>query len=153
MAIFAGPIEIEIVTKVIFAAIMGMIIGLEREIDFKPAGLRTHALVCMGAALFTALSFSLIHTNIDPSRIAAGIVTGIGFLGAGAIFMSKDRITGLTTAADLWVLAAVGVAVGLGFYVAALSTTIVIYVTLSFGRYMKRIENRKKSWFKRTRKR
>jgi len=149
MAFEIAVVEWEIILKVVFAAIMGIIIGLEREIDLKPAGLRTHSLVCMGAALFTALSFAIMGPNVDNSRIAAGIVTGIGFLGAGAIFMSKDRIRGLTTAADLWVLAAVGVAAGIGLYLSALVTTLIIYFTLSAGRYLKIMERKHKKWFKR----
>ncbi|MBU0530378.1 MAG: MgtC/SapB family protein [Candidatus Aenigmatarchaeota archaeon] len=142
-----GIAEAEIILKVVFAAIMGIIIGFEREIDLKPAGVRTHSLVCMGAALFTALSFVVEGPNVDHSRIAAGIVTGIGFLGAGAIFMAKDKIKGLTTAADLWVLAAVGVAIGMGLFLTGLVTTLIIYVTLSFGRYMKRMEKKHKKFF------
>ncbi|MFH1587361.1 MAG: MgtC/SapB family protein, partial [Candidatus Diapherotrites archaeon] len=104
------PIELlpepELILKLILAVILGGLIGLDRELKGRPAGLRTHVLVCVGATLFTIISMSFMATS-DPARIAAGIVTGIGFLGAGAIFRSDDHIKGLTTAADLWVIAAV----------------------------------------------
>ncbi|MFH1978473.1 MAG: MgtC/SapB family protein [Candidatus Aenigmatarchaeota archaeon] len=152
MAIVAGLVEAEIVFKVVFAAAMGIIIGLEREIDMKPAGLRTHSLVCMGSALFAAISIAFVGPTVDPTRIASGIVTGIGFLGAGAIFVARDKIKGLTTAADLWVLAGVGLAVGVGLYYVALVTTLVVYFTLSLGRYLKESEKHNKVWFAKKRK-
>ena len=124
------PLEMEIVTKLVIAAIFGILIGLEREIHRKPAGMRTHALVCMGAALFTMLSFSFSGSNVDESRIAAGIVTGIGFLGAGIVFRAEDRVRGITTAAELWVLAAIGVAVGMGMYFAATAATVIVLILL-----------------------
>ncbi len=124
------PLEMEIVTKLVIAAIFGILIGLEREFHKKPAGMRTHALVCMGAALFTVLSFSFSGSNVDESRIAAGIVTGIGFLGAGIVFRAEDRVRGITTAAELWVLAAIGVAVGMGMYFAATAATVIVLVIL-----------------------
>lgn len=124
------PLETEIAIKIVMAAVVGMLIGLEREIRKKPAGMRTHALVCIGATLFTILSFSFIGSSIDTSRIAAGIVTGIGFLGAGVIFQAKDKIKGITTAAELWVLAAIGVAIGMGMYFAAGISTLVVLIVL-----------------------
>ena len=148
MVILAGA-EFDIILKIIFSSILGMIIGLERELDLQPAGLRTHALVCMGSALFAALSIVFVGDGADPSRIAAGIVTGIGFLGAGTIFVSKNTIKGLTTAADLWVIAGIGLAVGVGLYVVALATTIIVYMTLVFGRYIKKAENKKFSLIRR----
>ncbi|MBI2580146.1 MAG: MgtC/SapB family protein [Candidatus Aenigmarchaeota archaeon] len=125
-----SPLEIEIAAKIIIAAVVGMLIGLEREIRRKPAGMRTHALVCIGATLFTILSFSFTGGSVDTSRIAAGIVTGIGFLGAGVIFRAEDKVKGITTAAELWVLAAIGVAIGVGMYFAAAVSTIVVLVML-----------------------
>jgi putative Mg2+ transporter-C (MgtC) family protein len=124
-----GIIELEIVIKLVVAALLGGLVGFEREMHRKPAGLRTHSLVCMGAALFTVMSVNIL--GAEPARIAAGIVTGIGFLGAGMIFKSEDRVLGLTTAAELWVLAAVGLAVGLGFYFAAfVGTLIMIFILI-----------------------
>ena len=120
-----------LILKICLAAVLGMIIGFERELHFKPAGLRTHALVCMGSALFAIISLSF---TTDAARVAAGIVTGIGFLGAGAIFHKREGVSGLTTAADLWVVAAVGLAVGIGMYTAAIITTVLVFVILEYGR-------------------
>ena len=131
-----GPFEIEIVIKLVVAAILGGLVGFEREVHRKPAGLRTHSLVCMGSALFTIMSISV--TGAEPSRIAAGIVTGIGFLGAGMIFTSQDKVRGLTTAAELWVLAAIGLAIGLGFYFAALVTTLIVIFILIPLKYLEK---------------
>lgn len=123
--------EAVLVLKICLAAVLGMIIGFERELHSKPAGLRTHALVCMGSALFAIISLSF---TTDAARVAAGIVTGIGFLGAGAIFHKREGVSGLTTAADLWVIAAVGLAVGIGMYAAAIITTVLVFVILEYGR-------------------
>ena len=131
-----GPFEIEIVIKLVVAAILGGLVGFEREVHRKPAGLRTHSLVCMGSALFTIMSISV--TGAEPSRIAPGIVTGIGFLGAGMIFTSQDKVRGLTTAAELWVLAAIGLAIGLGFYFAALVTTLIVIFILIPLKYLEK---------------
>jgi putative Mg2+ transporter-C (MgtC) family protein len=112
------------VLRVVVAAALGGAIGLERELDEKAAGLRTHVLVSVGAALFTlvgAYGFGeFARGSIDPSRIAAQIVTGVGFLGAGVIFRQGFTIRGLTTAASLWLVAAIGMAAGAGFWKGAL---------------------------------
>ena len=104
--------------KLLLATALGALVGLERQLEARPAGLRTHMLVALGAALLTIVSMSLSVTQpgYDPSRIAAGIVTGIGFLGAGTIIRERDGngIRGLTTAASVWVVSAVGIAVGSG---------------------------------------
>lgn len=131
-----GPVEIEIVIKLVVAAVLGGLVGFEREVHRKPAGMRTHSLVCIGSALFTIMSVSVI--GAEPSRIAAGIVTGIGFLGAGMIFMSQDKVRGLTTAAELWVLAAIGLAIGLGFYFASLVTTLIVIFILIPLKYVEK---------------
>ncbi|MFH1237226.1 MAG: MgtC/SapB family protein [Candidatus Aenigmatarchaeota archaeon] len=126
---FLSPMEIEIVVKLVVAAGLGLILGFEREMHKRPAGLRTHSLICMGAALFTVLSMSIVGENVDASRIAAGIVTGIGFIGGGMIFKSDDRVIGLTTAAEIWVVGAIGIAVGVGYYFAAgVATAIVLFI-------------------------
>ena len=113
--------------RVAVAAALGGAIGLERELDEKAAGLRTHMLVSIGSALFTlvgAYGFAgYASGSVDPSRIAAQIVTGIGFLGAGAIIRQGLAIRGLTTAATLWVVAAIGMACGAGYYWPALAVT------------------------------
>ncbi len=125
--------EMELVTRLVIAVVIGALIGFEREKDGNPAGFRTHILICVGATLFTILSFEFTGAS-DPSRIAAGIVTGIGFLGAGAIFKEDDRVRGLTTAADLWVLAAIGLAIGIGYYAAAIATAIIVLAALILKR-------------------
>ncbi len=131
-----GAMEMEIVIKLVVSAILGALVGFEREMHRKPAGLRTHSLVCIGSALFTIISINVIGG--EPSRIAAGIVTGIGFLGAGMIFKSEDRVRGLTTAAELWVLAAIGLAIGIGYYFAALVTTLVVIFILIPLKYVEK---------------
>jgi putative Mg2+ transporter-C (MgtC) family protein len=126
--------QLDFAARLIVAAALGGLIGAEREIHGHPAGIRTHMLVALGSALFTVLS---IHgfgqgpgSGIDPTRIAAQIVTGIGFLGAGAILKDGVVIRGLTTAASLWATAAVGLATGAGEYVIALVSGAVILVSL-----------------------
>jgi len=139
-------LESEIILRLIVAAILGMILGYEREIRDKPAGLRTHAIVAVGACLFTLIGLMIGETSptIDPTRIAAGIVTGIGFLGAGAMFQEKDRVTGLTTAAGIWAMGAIGLAVGLGYFTAATVSTALVYLVLFSGRFSSRVMRRKK---------
>lgn len=126
------PTELEIISRLVIALILGSLIGLERELKHMPAGLRTHALVALGSSLFTVISLSFFDVS-DSARIAAGVVTGIGFIGGGAIFRSEDRIKGLTTAADLWLAAAVGVAVGIGFFIPAVVTVVLAMLTLIVG--------------------
>ena len=124
--------------KLLLATLLGGAIGLEREIAGKPAGLRTNILICVGAALFTQLSIDIAkigfspdgHPYGDTTRIAAQIVSGIGFLGAGAILHGEGAVVGLTTAATIWVVAAVGAAVGAGAYVDALGSTALIMLIL-----------------------
>ena len=116
--------------KLLTALLFGSAIGLEREVSDKAAGLRTNVLICVGACLFTVLS---INSHGDPARIAAQLVSGIGFLGAGAIMHEGDRVTGLTTAATIWAVAAIGMAVGYGhFTIGAMTTLIVLFVQLAF---------------------
>jgi putative Mg2+ transporter-C (MgtC) family protein len=124
--------------KLLLATLLGGAIGLERELAGKPAGLRTNILICVGAALFTQLSVDIARIGFSPdghpygdtTRIAAQIVSGIGFLGAGAILHGQGAVVGLTTAATIWVVAAVGAAVGAGAYVDALGSTTVIMLVL-----------------------
>jgi putative Mg2+ transporter-C (MgtC) family protein len=124
--------------KLLLATLLGGAIGIERELAGKPAGLRTNILICVGAALFTQLSVDIARIGFTPdgrpygdtTRIAAQIVSGIGFLGAGAILHGGGAIVGLTTAATIWVVAAIGTAVGAGAYVDALGATAVIMVVL-----------------------
>jgi len=129
-------INTEIVIRLVLAALFGAIVGYEREKKKMSAGLRTHMLVCVGAALITLTSL-LAFKGGDPGRVAAGIVTGIGFLGAGAIIQERGKVMGITTAADIWVIAGVGLALGAGFYLGAV-TTLVLLVIIMY--YMKKFE-------------
>jgi putative Mg2+ transporter-C (MgtC) family protein len=131
--------SLEIVARVVLAATLGGAIGLERELREREAGLRTHLLVAVGAALFTLVSayawtdwhFSNREGIVfDPTRIAAQVVSGIGFLGAGAIIRQGLSVRGLTTAATLWVVAAIGMASGVGYYEAAVVTTALVLISL-----------------------
>ena len=119
------------VLRLLLAAALGAIIGYQRERAGKPAGLRTHILICVGAALFTIASAYGFGVGADPGRVAAGIVAGIGFLGAGAIFHRQGGIVeGLTTAATIWAVAAIGLAAGAGLYIIAAVTTAVVLIVL-----------------------
>lgn len=128
----------ELIMRLLMAAALGSVIGFERERLSWAAGLRTHMLVCVGAALFmivSAFGFSDIlgtpHVELDPSRVAAQVVSGIGFLGAGSILLRGEVIRGLTTAASLWTVAAVGLAVGGGLYTGAIAATVIILLILA----------------------
>jgi putative Mg2+ transporter-C (MgtC) family protein len=125
-------LQLDLCLRVLVAALLSMVIGFERERSGQSAGLRTHMLVGLGAALFTVLSLFAFGDG-DPGRVAAQIVTGIGFLGAGAIIQRRDakHPHGLTTAAGIWAVAAVGMACGTGLYVLAGFTTLLIVVVLS----------------------
>lgn len=117
----------EQILRLILAVILGLAIGLEREKAHKPAGLRTHMLVCLGSCIFTLAS---LEFGLDPARIASGIVAGIGFLGAGAIIAERERVVGLTTAASLWVTAAIGLTIGIGNYILAIVSAILTLLIL-----------------------
>lgn len=126
-------IDPEILVRLLLAVVVGGIIGYERKRLNKPAGLRTHMLVSMGAALFTIVSITSF-SNVDPSRVVAGIVTGIGFLGAGTIFREKDTIKGLTTAASLWAVAAIGITAGIGEYAIMATATVLVILILQLNK-------------------
>jgi putative Mg2+ transporter-C (MgtC) family protein len=124
-------IELEMVLRLLLAAVLGAIIGYQRERVRKPAGLRTHILICVGAALFAVVSAYGFGMTADPSRVAAGIVAGIGFIGAGAIIRREGGIVeGLTTAATIWAVAAIGLAAGAGLYIVSAVTTAVVSIVL-----------------------
>jgi putative Mg2+ transporter-C (MgtC) family protein len=143
------PLELELVLRLLLSAVLAGAVGLEREISDQPAGFRTHMLVALGACLFAVISaYSVeglfdgdqpVRVRFDPTRIAAQIVTGIGFLGAGAIIRYGMSVRGLTTAASLWVVAAIGMAVGFGGYLVASVTTVITVLAL-FG--LKRVGGR-----------
>lgn len=124
----------EIIIRLVLAMVFGGLIGLEREIGNRPAGFRTHTLVCMGSVLVMMTSEFLIETYAsnapDPARLGAQVISGIGFLGAGTILKDGSRVRGLTTAASLWVVACIGLAIGVGFYLGALAATLLSYITL-----------------------
>jgi len=125
------PIELEMVLRLLLATALGAIIGYQRERAGKPAGLRTHVLICLGAALFTIASLYAFGAAADPARIAAGIVAGIGFLGAGAIIRRDEGlVAGLTTAATIWAVAAIGLAAGAGLYLVSVVTAAIVLIVL-----------------------
>jgi len=131
--------DMEMMLRIFVAFILSGIIGLEREIRRHEAGLRTHILVCVGSTLIMLTSlrvFDIYKTqvNIDPTRIASGVITGIGFLGAGAIIRSTHGVRGLTTASSLWVVAALGLSVGCGFLKVSIFVTALILIVLLFLR-------------------
>ncbi|MGA3094225.1 MAG: MgtC/SapB family protein [Dehalococcoidales bacterium] len=123
------PQTIELVLRLLLAAVMGAAIGAQREWSGKPAGLRTLALISLGAALFAVIS-EYGFTGGNPSMIAAGVVTGVGFLGAGAILHHQSGVEGLTTAATAWVAAGVGLAAGSGFYLLSITVTVIVLIIL-----------------------
>ena len=126
-------LRLELLGGLVLAAILGGAIGWERESSRKPAGLRTNILICMAATLLTDISVEIAASAngpADPGRIAAQIVTGVGFLGAGTIIQGQGIVTGLTTAATLWIVAAIGMAIGFGGIVEAVGTTLLVLVTL-----------------------
>jgi len=128
---------IEAIIGLILAVVLGAIVGFEREITHKPAGLRTHMIVCLGSCLFTIVS--LYEFSIDPARIAAGIVTGIGFIGAGTIIAEQDKVIGITTAASLWATAAIGLTIGVGNYALAIIATLLVFLVLSSRMILRKI--------------
>lgn len=138
MALVGQMIEIEFLTRLGLAALLGALIGFEREIHDQPAGLRTHTLVCIGSALFTMSALEFTGPNIDPTRIISNIVVGVGFIGAGAIFKAENRVSGASTAADLWVLGAVGLLVGLGAYLNAIIAGLGVWLILVLGHKLKK---------------
>jgi putative Mg2+ transporter-C (MgtC) family protein len=127
--------DLNVIIPLLVSALLGGLVGYERERANRPAGLRTHILVCLGSTLIMMVSVDMFRmyrgaTPVDPGRIAAQVVSGIGFLGAGTILREGPTIRGLTTAASLWVVAGVGLAVGAGLYGAAVATVLIILITL-----------------------
>ena len=124
-------IEVEMILRLLLATALGAIIGYQRERAGKPAGLRTHILICAGAALFTVASIYGFGATGDTARVAAGVVAGVGFIGAGAIIRGGEGvIAGLTTAATIWAVAGIGLAAGAGLYLLSAVATVVILVVL-----------------------
>lgn len=123
-------ITIEQIIKILIALVLGGIIGFEREWADKPAGIRTHLLVSLAACLITIISYSFD----DQSRIIEGIIVGVGFLGAGTIIASRERVRGLTTAASLWMTCMIGIAVGAGKYILTIIVAVVAFIILRLGK-------------------
>jgi putative Mg2+ transporter-C (MgtC) family protein len=135
---FISALDLELMVRVLLSFALGGVLGYEREQTGRPAGLRTHMLVCVGSACFTVAGiygFQMIGAGPrDPARIAAQIVSGVGFLGAGTIFRTPSTVRGLTTAASIWLVAAIGLLIGTGMYALAVFTTACAYVALQWLR-------------------
>ncbi len=145
--------SIEIILRIFISAAIGGLIGIEREVHNRPAGLRTHVLVTVGSSLIMLISIdgfnSLGPEGLgDPARLAAQVVSGIGFLGAGTIMKTGNTINGLTTAASLWVSAGIGLGIGAGYYLASVATGAIVLLTLmSLGSLEKKVLKRKYTKF------
>ncbi|MBQ6203503.1 MAG: MgtC/SapB family protein [Prevotella sp.] len=144
----------EFIIRLLVATALGAIIGLDREYRTKAAGFRTHVLVALGSALFMIVSVhgfdnlpkDQMTLSMDPSRIAAQVVSGIGFIGAGTIIFQKNVVKGLTTAAGLWVTAAIGLACGVGMYVLAIVSTLLVLVCFeAFNFFLHKIRGKKEN--------
>lgn len=144
--------DLEMIFRLVLAAILSGLVGYEREVHGRTAGLRTHILVCVGSALIMLTSMHMFEiyrgrATLDPARIAAQVVSGIGFLGAGTILRFKASVRGLTTAASLWTVAGIGLAVGSGLYIPAVVTAVLVLTTLFFLTRIERLMIRK-DWYK-----
>lgn len=124
------------------STVLGTLVGWERQMGRKPAGLRTHCLVCLGSTMFVLLTRHAVDSfggsNLDPTRIIHGVITGVGFLGAGSIMRTEGYVHGLTTAASVWMVAAIGVAVGVHAYVLAIIGTVLALIVLELFRWLER---------------
>ena len=134
------PTDMQMIGRLLLTLLLSGLIGLERQVHRRTAGLRTHILVALGSCLIMLTSMYVFDiykdmVSLDPARIAAGVITGIGFLGAGTIIRDPEGVRGLTTAASLWVVAGIGLAVGTGFNKIAVIATVLVLVVLHFLRY------------------
>jgi putative Mg2+ transporter-C (MgtC) family protein len=127
--------DLEMSLRLLIAALCGAGVGYQREHANKAAGFRTHILVALGSALFTVVSLFGFGDRADPARVAAQVVVGIGFIGAGAILHSRTTVTGLTTAASIWVTAAIGMAAGVGLYFVTVVTTAIVLIVLQLQKH------------------
>ena len=132
--------DVEMLFRLLLGIGLGALIGFERELKRRPAGLRTHMLVSLGATIFATSSLAF---DIEPSRIAAGIVAGIGFLGAGSIIAHKGHVKGITSAATMWVVAGIGLSVGIGEYYIAIISAIAVFLVLRFEKIEKQMDSTK----------
>jgi len=142
MDFFSNP-QFQIICQLLLATILGGLVGIEREYQKRAAGIRTHSLVCLGAALFTIVAVEAFKISgdkntisFDPSRIVSAIVMGIGFIGAGLMIYRRSKVEGLTTAAGIWVVSAIGTAVGIKLYLIAVFTTFLILGVLTIIRIL-----------------
>ena len=140
--------RLDLMLQIGLATLLGGAIGLERELGGKPAGLRTNILICIGSVLYTHLSLAMlagpngIPSGTDTTRVAAQIVTGVGFIGAGTILHARGAVVGLTSAATIWVVAAIGIALGSGYYLEGVGTTLAVIVVLAgLGRVEKMVQS------------
>ena len=140
--------RLDLMLQLGLATLLGGAIGLERELGGKPAGLRTNILICIGSVLYTHLSLAMlagpngIPTGTDTTRVAAQIVTGVGFIGAGTILHARGAVVGLTSAATIWVVAAIGIALGSGYYLEGVGTTLAVIIVLAgLGRVEKIVQS------------
>jgi putative Mg2+ transporter-C (MgtC) family protein len=124
--------------RLMMSVILGALVGLERQMMHKPAGLRTHMLVCLGACLFTIVATYSYPSN--PAPILAGILTGIGFIGAGTIMASHGQVQGVTTAATLWVVGSIGFITGAGNYTLAIIAAVIVFIILKLGKIEKKVK-------------
>lgn len=134
------PTDLQMIVRLLLTVVLSGLIGLERQVHRRNAGLRTHILVALGSCLIMLTSMYVFdiykdRVSLDPARIAAGVITGIGFLGAGTIIRDPEGVRGLTTAASLWVVAGIGLAVGTGFNKIAVIATVLVLFVLHFLRY------------------
>lgn len=130
------------IVRLAVSILIGGLIGIEREIEHKPAGLRTIILVCLGSTIFMLLGLNFSELGFAIDRIVAGVITGIGFLGAGAIIRAKGEVHGLTTAATIWLASGLGLAIGAGYYSLAIIATILILVVLRLLGFVERAVTR-----------
>lgn len=143
------PTFFDIIVRLSLSCLLGGLVGIERETLSRPAGFRTHVLVCMGSTLVMLCNLFLFYTfqpltNLDPARLGAQVISGIGFLGAGTIIKEGSSVKGLTTAAGLWAVAGIGITIGSGFYLGAISATLLVLVTLiTFSKFERRLIKRK----------
>lgn len=136
--------QLELTVRLVVALVLGGVIGWERELQRMPAGFRTHALVSLGSAIFTVISaYAFTGPGSDPTRIAAQVVSGIGFLGGGAILHYGGTVRGLTTAASLWSVAAVGMAAGAGLFVVAAVSAVLVIIGLEVFQRVERVVKRR----------
>lgn len=141
MEVLSPGAQLELIARLVVALALGSLIGWERELQRMPAGFRTHALVSLGSGIFTVVG-AFAFGEGDPSRVAAQIVSGIGFLGGGAILHYGGTVRGLTTAASLWAAAAVGMASGAGLFVVALASALLVIIALELFQRLERVIKR-----------